>query len=137
MQTRRWVNQSQPQTLVFATFLLYFDAVLAFVFQQSTNIGAALLGPNGDAGMADLLDTVGLLLVIVGGIAAGYFISNERKLGYYLGIAVAVLPLVSILLLVLRFDNVRPDLVGLLFQIALVALLLHEQSRSYVRLWFK
>ena len=96
---------------MFATFLLYFDAVLAFVFQQSTNIGAALLGPNGDAGMADLLDTVGLLLVIVGGIAAGYFISNERKLGYYLGIAVAVLPLVSILLLVLRFDNVRPDLV--------------------------
>ena len=137
MQTRRWVNQSQPQTLVFATFLLYFDAVLAFVFQQSTQIGAALLGPNGDPGLADLLDTVGLLFVIVGGIAAGYFISNERTFGYYLGVAVAVLPLVATLLLVVRFDGVRVDFVGLLFQIALVALLLHDQSRSYVRLWFK
>lgn len=95
------------------------------------------MGPNGDPGLADALDTVGLLFIVVGGVAAGYFISNERTLGYYLGIAVAVLPLVATLLLMLRFDGVRLDLVGLLFQIALVALLLHDQSRSYVRLWFK
>ena len=137
MQTRRWVNQSQPQTLVIATFLLYFNAILAFAFRQSTQIGAGLLGPNGNPSTADSIDTVGLLFVIVGGIAAGYLISNEKKMGWYLAIGVAALPLVATALLVVRFDNVSVDFVGLLFQVALLALILHEQSRSYVRLWFK
>ena len=42
----------------------------------------------------------------------------------------------------LRFlDSGNPvaggDLIGLMFEIALVALLLHPQSRDYQRLWFK
>ena len=136
MQTRRWVNQSQPQTLVIATFLLYFEAIEAFVFRQSTGIGEAVLGVNSK--QANTLDVLGLLLVVVGGIAAGYLVSNEKKQGWFLAIGVAALPLVATVLLAARgYASLFRDPVGLLFQIALLALILHEQSRNYVRLWFK
>ena len=51
----------------------------------------------------------------------------------------AALPLVADLIIMVRY-HVSPfdfDLVTLLFQVALLALILHAQSRSYVRLWFK
>jgi hypothetical protein len=141
VQTRRWVNQSQPQTLVIATFLLYFVAFWA-VLGNSTNVGVAVdgheIGDNlfyGDFGQQ--LDRVSRLFMVVGSIAAGYLISNEKKVGYNLGLAVAALPLLAVVLLIVRFQYFGMDLVSLLFDIALFALLLHTQSRSYVRLWFK
>ena len=141
MQTRRWVNQSQPQTLVIATFLLYFVAFWA-VLGNSSNVGVAIdghkLGSNlfyGDIGLQ--LDRIARLFMVVGSIAAGYLISNEKKIGYNLGVAVAALPLVADVLLIVRFQYFGFDFVSMLFDIALFALLLHTQSRSYVRLWFK
>lgn len=141
MQTRRWVNQSQPQTLVIATFLLYFGAFWA-ILGNSPNLGVAVDGQKigdqvfyGDLGQQ--LDRVARLFMVVGSIAAGYLISNEKKIGYNLGLAVAALPLVAVVLLIVRYQYFGFDFVSLLFDIALFALLLHTQSRSYVRLWFK
>jgi hypothetical protein len=130
VQTRRWVNQSQPQTLVIATFLLYFNVVWV-ILGSHTNVGAALNSTSAE--------NLARLFVAVGGVAAGYLISNEKRVGYFLGIAVAALPLVADLVIIARY-HVNPldfDLVTLLFQIALLALILHTQSRNYVRLWFK
>ncbi len=101
---------SQPQTLQIAVFLLYINAVFL------------LLG--------------GGIVFAVAMAAAGFGIANEQKWGYGLGIVAAILPLA--LLLAFGLDAVfDADIIGLMFDIALVALLLHPQSREYQRIWFK
>ena len=143
MQTRRWVNQSQPQTLFFSTILLYFNVVWV-ILGAGTLLGAAIDGHKfgGGISMGDTGQTINnfaRLFIAVGGAAAGYLISNEKKVGYYLGVAVAALPLLAEAIIVVRFqyNPFNFDLVTLLFQIAQLALILHVQSRNYVRLWFK
>lgn len=116
---RRWFNQSQPQTLQIAVWLLYFNAFWALF---GLLISASPLN----------------LLFLAGNVAAGYGISSEKKWGYGLGVAMAFLPFV------LRFAlggfgaafNTA-NIIGLMFEIALVALLLHPQSRDYQRIWFR
>ncbi|HUR77812.1 MAG TPA: hypothetical protein VMZ22_07680 [Acidimicrobiales bacterium] len=134
MQTRRWVNQSQPQTLVIATFMLYAGAVFT-ILGNTPHLGPAI----GSGSNIDLIENLGRLFVAVGGAYAGYLIAQEKKLGYYLGIAVAALPIVAKTIFCFRYQisPLRLDLVEWIFDIAVFALLVHVQSRSYVRLWFK
>ena len=118
MQTRRWVNQSQPQTLVIAVLLLYFDAVFTALF-------------------GGLFSLFGLVFVVASA-AAGYGIANERKWGYYLGIAIAVFGLYPYAAYFLRNGSLPAgSLIGLIFAVAKFALLIHPQSREYQRIWFK
>ena len=117
METRRWLNQSQPQTLVIAVMLLYLDAVFI-----------ALSG--------GIFSGLGLVIV-VGSVAAGYGIANERKWGYFLGIGIAVFFLLPFALSLLHNGNFGGNAIGLLFAVAKFALLVHPQSRSYQRIWFK
>jgi hypothetical protein len=119
VQTRRWTNQSLPQTLQIAVLLLYLNAVVAFIFRSAPAIG--------------------LLVTVLGGGAAGYLISNEKKNGWYLGIAVAAFPLVLRLGWAVSggAGDAFFDPLGLMFEIALLALLVHDQSRNYIRIWFK
>src|SRR5947207_6450370 len=118
METRRWVNQSQPQTLVIAVLLLYLDAALNVLF-------------------GGLLTVFGLLL-IAGSVGAGYGIANERKWGYYLGLGIAVWSLLPYGLFFVR-TGLLPggSLIGLIFAVAKLALLVHPQSREYQKIWFK
>ena len=115
---RRFLNPAQPQTLQIAVFLLYINAVFS-VFNMLR---------------FDYFPLIALALV-AGGIAAGFGIANERKWGYGLGIVMAFLPFV------IRFyyggNPLGSDILSLMFEIALVALLLHPQSRDYQRIWFK
>lgn len=121
METRRWVNQAQPQTLYIAVILLYLEAGLAVLFGQIGSI-------------------IGVALVVAA-VAAGYGIANERKWGYWVGLAVAVFGLYPYALVLLAgqlgllFD-VR-ILIGLAFAVAKFALLVHPQSRDYYKIWFK
>src|SRR5205085_472372 len=119
MQQRRWLNPAQPQTLQIAVFLFYANS--AFILL------ALLL--NADVPLL-------YIGVFVGQVAAGWGIANEMKWAYFLGIAMAVLPFV------IRFyynNNpfVGAGLISLMFEIALIALLVHPQSRDYQRIWFK
>ena len=119
MESRRWTNQGQPQMLQIAVFLLYINAGLSVFAMVRFGVFPLLV-----------------LAAAAGNVAAGYGIANEKKWGYVLGVAVAVLPL----LLRVVFGGVGVvggDLLTLLFEIALVALLLHPQSRDYQRIWFK
>jgi hypothetical protein len=117
-ETRRWINQSQPQTLYIAVFLLYINAAFLAL---------------------DLLSARALPLLFVafavGQVAAGYGIANEKKWGYYLGIAMAFFPFA--LRLYVGASILGGNALSLLFEIALVALLLHPQSREHTRIWFK
>ena len=110
------MNPSQPQTLQIAVFLLYFNAAFTLIF-------------------GGLFSVFGLL-IIVGSAAAGFGIANEQKWGYGVGLAMAILPF-ALLLLTLQGGSGGVNVITLMFDIALVALLLHPQSRDYQRIWFK
>jgi hypothetical protein len=116
METRRWVNPSQPQTLQIAVFLLYFNAVFTLIFD---------LGILGFVG----------LMIVAGSAAAGFGIANDQKWGYGLGVAMAFVPF--FLRLLFGGSLLGGSIINLMFEIALVALLLHPQSRDYQRIWFK
>lgn len=117
--TGRWINQAQPQTLVIATFLLYFDAVFGAL---------ALLGGPSPIGLAFVAANAG----------AGYGIANERKWGYWLAVAVSALALLPYVLALLRGANILAGSpIGLMFAVAQMALLLHPMSRDYQKTWFK
>lgn len=117
--TRRWLNQSQPQTLQIAVFLMYLDAAFMALF-------GGLFSPIS-------------LVFIAGYVAAGYGIANERKWGYWLGVGIAGFFL-AVALLPLAFGvNIlfSGGVIGLLFAVAKFALLIHPMSREYQRIWFK
>ncbi|HEX3542117.1 MAG TPA: hypothetical protein VHT75_16920 [Acidimicrobiales bacterium] len=116
MPANRWLDTTQPQTLVIAVVLLYINAVFLILF-------------------GGFFSLIGLVLVL-GQIGGGYGIANEKKWGYGLGIAMAVLPFVY-RLAVLHNPFGGVDIITVMFEIALVALLLHPQSREYQRIWFK
>lgn len=140
MQTRRWTNQSLPQTLQIAVFLLYAGVVFVFLGSSKTGIGLAIAGNSfSSIDTANQIENIAQLFIAVGGAFAGYFIANEKKNGYFVGLGVAALPLLAKLLIMVRFSIglFDFDLVGLMFEIAMFALLVHPQSRSYVKLWFK
>lgn len=121
MSDRRFLNPAQPQTLQIAVFLLYFNGALLFL--------SILLGGGGAVPLVALVFVVGQPL-------AAFGIANERKWAYILGIVMALGPFA------LNFYYYGNPLAGtqilnLLFEIALVALLVHPQSRDYQRIWFK
>jgi hypothetical protein len=116
MASNRWLDRTQPQTLYIAVILLYFNAVFGLISGAFLN----LLG----------------LAVIAGEVGAGYGIANEKKWGYGLGIAMAFLPfVVRLIYFSSPFGGV--GLITLMFEIALIFLLLHPQSREYQKIWFK
>jgi nicotinamide riboside transporter PnuC len=115
MPDNRWIDTTQPQTLLIAVILLYLNAAFALL--------SILTGAISLVALATFL-----------GVAAGYGISNEKKWGYGLGIVVAV---IGLAVLVLSNPFAGANLISLMFAIALVALLLHPQSREYQRIWFK
>ena len=115
MNDFRWVNQSQPQTLYGATILCYIDAVFGVLF------GFTLLG----------------LLIAVGLAAGGFGIANEKKWGYAVAVAAAVLQ-VALLFLVFGINVLGfPTILTLMFDGLLVGLLVHPLSRDYQRIWFR
>ena len=114
----KWVNHFQPQTLVIATFLCYIDAVFGFIFPIATSILA------------------GLLMAIALG-AGGFGIANEKRWGYAVAVAGAVFQVVMLLAVFGSSVLTSTAIINLMFDGALVALLLHPMSREYQRIWFK
>lgn len=114
MNETRFLNPSQPQTLVIATILLYINALF------------------------DLLSGIGLLMLLAVGLAlGGYGIANEQRWGYTLAVAASCAKVV-LLFVVLGFDVFSGlNVITLLFDGALVALLLHPMSTDYQKIWFR
>jgi hypothetical protein len=115
----KWVNQFQPQTLYMATILCYVDAVFGLLFGS---IATSLLA--------------GLVTIVL--LAAGGFgIANEKKWGYAVAVTGAVLQVVMLFAVFGIGVFTSTAIISLLFDGALVALLLHPMSREYQRIWFK
>ncbi len=118
MNQWKWVNHFQPQTLVIATFLCYIDAVFGFIFPIATSLLA------------------GLLMAIALG-AGGFGIANEKRWGYAVAVVGAVFQVIMLFAVFGSSVLTSTAIINLLFDGALVALLLHPMSREYQRIWFK
>ena len=132
----RWTNPSQPQTLQIAVFLLYFDVVWFVLNLLRTSASSEY---EIDFSMNSFPWAHLYLLTVIGALLAGRAIASEAKWGYILGLVVAVAPFV---LRALLFGSVEAayqatTFINLMFEIALIALLLHPHSREYQRVWFK
>ncbi len=133
MNQRIWVNSRQPQTLYISQLLMYFNGVLAILFGGLSAVGRFdLFGSRA-------LGTIVVLLLTFGMVAGAYGIANERRWGYRLGVVSAVAPLVITFGVVITngLSDALRDPISLMFEIALVALLLHPMSTSYQKIWFK
>jgi hypothetical protein len=119
--TRRWFPTTQPQTLQIAAALLYWNAALAVL--------ASLVGLH-----VGVVTLAAILLDVLG----AYGIANQRKAGYVVALVAALVPLVALLgALFLGGAYLAGSLLTLIFDIALVALLLHPVSLGYMRIWFR
>jgi hypothetical protein len=133
MQTRRWTNPSQPQTLQIAVILLYMNAAFGLLLGSYTafrelyrwiGVGAA--------------DYVGVLSFVAMAVAA-FGIANDKKWGYVLGVSLTSAEVLLLLVAIGDLSNLLAagNLIALLFTVARAALLLHPMSRDYQRVWFK
>ncbi|HLI53210.1 MAG TPA: hypothetical protein VKU88_02700 [Acidimicrobiales bacterium] len=109
----RWIDKTQPQTLMMATIIMYINAAFGLID------GMVLAVPIGT-------------VLVLGQVAAGLGVANDKKWGWWLGVALVAFFLA---LMVVTFQFVY--IVNILFYGALLALLLHPQSRNYRRLWFR
>lgn len=118
---KKWFDQSQPQTMQVAVMLLYltavFDVILGFII--------------GGGGLF-------LLLACAGKVGGAFGIANEQKTGYWVGLIFAILPLAILAGLSIYYQRlITPGILTLITDIALIALLLHPQTRDYKKIWFK
>jgi hypothetical protein len=135
----RWYNPRLPQTLVISQFLLYFNAAFAV-------LGILLGGGVGWLG----------LVLLAGWVYGGWGIANERKSGYKVAVAVSFAPLALRALIATNADggifgnlswvllqtggrdsNLSGSILDVVFQYALIGLLLHQQSREHQKIWFE
>jgi hypothetical protein len=78
----------------------------------------------------------GLLIVIALGVG-GFGIANEKRWGYAVAVAGAVFQVVMLLAVFGADVLTSTAIINLMFDGALVGLLLHPMSREYQRIWFK
>ncbi len=125
-----WINNRQPQTLYIAQVILYLSAVSSLIF-----------GGTGVEVFSSTLVRAAIAFLLTIGAAAGAFgIANERKWGYGLGIAAGVAPFIVRAVIWQRFglaDAIEWNLFGLIFDIAVLAALLHRTSGEYQRIYFR
>ncbi|MGC8465163.1 MAG: hypothetical protein ACP5O0_04435 [Acidimicrobiales bacterium] len=122
MNSIRLVNPAQPQTLRIGTILLYVTAVmqlLSFVLYS---------------GISPLAPIFGIILPALG----AWGTANERKWGYYLAIVATAIPLLLILYYatIYGIGFITGSAISVLISVAMFALIVHPQSRSYMKTWF-
>ncbi|MFM2046207.1 MAG: hypothetical protein RL383_284 [Actinomycetota bacterium] len=136
---RRWFDRMLPQTLQIALWLLYIDGVFALL--------GYLDGARDIFGWSRLLGGAGGIvapLAVAAHPLAGVLLANGRRLGWQLGLFAASSPFILRALISLRTNGLgltwivtQDDLIGFVFEAALVVLLLHPMSRSHASRWLR
>ena len=116
MNEYRFLNPSQPQTLVNATILCYIQAFFGLI---------------GSGGLA------AIILISVGQGIGGFGIANEKRWGYGLALGSGILNVVAWLYFFGSDVFTFPIIISFAFAVLLVALLVHPMSRDYQRIWFR
>jgi hypothetical protein len=125
---KKWFDRMQPQTLQIATWLLYINGffALANFMDSQMEIGyirqVYAFGP------------VYGLVVIAAHVLGGLLMANDLKIGYKIALVAAFSPFVSNL--IVYQSLIAHSFLNAAFDIALIALLLHTQSRAHQKVWF-
>ena len=138
----------QPQTLQIATWLLYLDGVFTLLAIVDRSGVEGYFIRRYDFGIVAMLGVVALYAF------GGLLMANDLRLGWRLSLVAAFSPFVMNVLgtrsalstfgfgsNVGLYDHITGRVfggssIGLIFDIALAALLLHTQSREHQRIWF-
>ena len=142
LDSRKWFDRMHPQTLAIATWLLYIDGVFSTLgfLDKSNEFGALrIIGPM--TGLVGLLSCLFLF-------GSGFLMANGKLLGWYLGIAASLSHLLARFIISAYQEDygftysladriTGGNLVSFMFEAALVVLLVHPMSRSYVRTWLR
>ena len=137
LNRRKWLDRMQPQTLQIATWLLYINGFFALV--ELVDGGGVLHYFRERYGFGFFLG----LLVVASYVVGGFLMANERKLGWQVSVAAATSPFILTFVAYsqigasLRFRLFGASLVSFAFDAALLALLLHPQSREHQRIWYQ
>lgn len=141
---KRWFDRMQPQTLQIATMLAYFDCFFATV---------GILDGGGYIGFLARRSAFWLLVAVAAAASlavGGLLMANDRRLGWRLLVGASVAPFLLRMatMVILGATSTSPldwviarpaggSVLTVIFDAALVALLLHPQSRSHQRLWYR
>ena len=146
---KKWFDRMQPQTLQIATWLLYFDGFFALV---------SLIDKSGYIGYLRFQYPFGFLLGIISVglyVLGGVLMANDLKIGYKLSVLAAASPFVlrflAVRSLAANFETQSPigitdyltgrifggSIISSAFDIAVLGLLLHTQSREHQRIWYR
>ena len=140
---RKWFDRMQPQTLQIAAMLLYLNGFFSLISVIDKTDYLGYLRTRYWFGPVLALAVVGLHAF------AGLLMANDLKLGYKFAVTAAFSPFVLRYWAFSDFANVvggeislfrkisGGSTISLIFEIALCALVLHPQSRSHQRIWYR
>ena len=126
-----------PQTLQLAILLGYLDGAFAIL---------EIVDSSGPLAWLRYRVPLGVLLaalIPLGHIAGGFLMANERRLGWRIAVAASIAPFIVNFAAYgdvgagLRRQLFGPSLISFAFDAALVALLVHPQSRAHQRMWYR
>ncbi len=116
-----WFNHYLPQTLQISVAIAYFRGVMLVLFTLFGGISIIELG----------------LTALM--VAGAFGIANLKRWGYWLSLVSASIPFVFIFLTIgfsigdLLSLILSPAIVGIVIQVAILALLIHPMSRDFVK----
>ena len=140
LDKRKWFDRMHPQTLAIAMWLCYLDGVFAFI---------GLVDKTGEFGVVRFIGGIQVvfgILAICAYFVGPFLMANGKLLGWYIALVAAFSPLI------IRFTAIKDGyniygslmnrltggtLIGIMFEAALCALLLHTMTRSYVKTWLR
>jgi hypothetical protein len=144
LDPKRWFDRMFPQTLQIATWLLYLNGFFALLawFDNRDEIGY-LRATNS-------LGAIFGFLTIIAYAAGGFLMANGLRLGYRIAIFAAVSPFIVRNWAYIELGNNNPlvdislwdriagaSLFTFIFDVALIALLLHRHSTNHAKIWLK
>lgn len=137
LDTRKWIDRLQPQTLAIATWLLYIEGAFALVdYIDRSDINSAWTRTE-FGGIVALISALSY-------VAGPFLMANGKRLGWWISVYAAASPWVLRVLLRVQYHSIslrwvitQSDTIGFVFEVALVALLLHPLSRRHERTWLR
>ncbi|MCL6105660.1 MAG: DUF2127 domain-containing protein [Actinobacteria bacterium] len=99
------------------------------------NAGFTLLGLIANRGSSVVVMLA--IIIALSEVLPAWGIANDRKWGYYLGLGITSLYLILVIMAIVVSGMTFISILSLMFAGAMVALLLHRESREYQRMWFR
>lgn len=136
LDKRKWFDRMQPQTLQIATWLLYINGFFTLV--ELVDGGGVLHYFRNRYGWGFMLG----VLVVGAHFLGAFLMANEKRVGWQISVASATSPFVltfvayTQLRAPIRYRLFGASLLSFAFDAALLALLLHRQSREHQRIWY-